>query len=192
MSSQTPDPPGEVTRLLLLWRQGDAAALDALIPLVYDELRRLAEQQLLRERSSHTLQPTALVHEAYLRLVNQSRIDWKNRRHFFAVAAQTMRRLLVDHARRRDAAKRGGEAIRVPLDAESPASPPAETDVIALDRALEKLAALDTTQAKVVELRYFAGMTLDETADVLGASPSTVGRAFRLAKAFLIRELSAA
>jgi RNA polymerase sigma factor (TIGR02999 family) len=184
--------PGELTRLLLAWSKGDAGALEALIPLVYDELRRLAQQHLAREDSGHTLQPTALVHEAYLRLVDQKRVTWKNRQHFFAVAAQTMRRLLVDHARRRNAQKRGGAATRVPLE-KAPASIAArEADVVALDRALEKLETLDATQAKIVELRYFGGLTLDETADVLGTSPSSVGRAFRLAKAWLYRELSVA
>src|SRR6266540_6662010 len=187
-----PSPPGEVTRLLVAWSRGDAKALEDLIPLVYDELRRLAERHLSREAPGHTLQPTAVVHEAYLRLVDQKRVTWKNRGHFFAVAAQTMRRLLVDHARQRDAEKRGGAATRVPLEEGAASTLPREADVIALDRALERLATLDATQAKVVELRYFGGLTLDETADVLGTSPSTVGRAFRLAKAWLYRELSVA
>src|SRR6266508_715530 len=125
-------------------------------------------------------------------LVDQKRVTWKNRGHFFAVAAQTMRRLLVDHARRRDAEKRGGTQTRVPLQEAVRSTPPRDADVIALDRALEKLAALDATQARVVELRYFGGLTLDETADVLGTSPSSIGRAFRLAKAWLYRELSVA
>ncbi|MEP7132102.1 MAG: sigma-70 family RNA polymerase sigma factor [Acidobacteriota bacterium] len=173
------------------WRQGDASALEELIPLVYDELRRLAERSLSRERAGHTLQPTAVVHEAYLKLVDQKRVNWKNRGHFFSIAALTMRRLLVDHARRRDSDKRGGATTLVPLEATDPSIPAKEADVIALDRALEKLAALDATQAKIVELRYFGGLTLDETAEVLGASPSSVSRAFRLAKAWLYRELSA-
>ena len=185
-------PPGDVTRLLAAWSQGDTGALEELIPLVYDELHRLAEQYLGREPAGVTLQPTAVVHEAYLKLVDQKRVTWKNRGHFFAVAAQAMRRLLVDHARRRDAAKRGGSVTLVPLEAAGPAVAPKEADVLALDRALVKLAALDATQAKVVELRYFGGLTLDETADVLGSSASTVGRVFRLAKAWLYRELSAA
>ena len=191
--SEPSDPPGDVTRLLAAWGQGDTKALENLIPLVYEELHRLAERHLARERAGHTLQPTAVVHEAYLKLVDQKRVAWKNRGHFFAVAAQAMRRLLVDHARRHAAAKRGGAVTLVPLEAVAdPAVAPTEADVLALDRALEKLAALDATQAKVVELRYFGGLTLDETADVLGASASTVGRAFRLAKAWLYRELSAA
>ena len=187
-----PAAPGEVTLLLSAWSRGDPAALEALIPLVYDELRRLADEQLRRERGVHTLQPTAVVHEAFLKLVDQTRVSWKNRGHFFAIAAQTMRRLLVDHARHRDALKRGGAATRVPFEGAEAATPARDVDVLALDQALEKLAALDPTQAKVVELRYFGGLTLEETAEVLGASASTVGRAFRLAKAWLHRELFAA
>jgi RNA polymerase sigma factor (TIGR02999 family) len=183
---------GEVTRLLAAWSGGDPGALDALIPLIYGELRTLAARSLSRESAGHTLQPTAVVHEAYLRLVDQKRATWKNRNHFFAVAAQTMRRLLVDHARRRNARKRGGSPTRIALEKAGAAVTPPETDVLALDRALEKLAALDAHQAKVVELRYFGGLTLDETAEVLGTSPSTVSRAFRLARAWLYRELSAA
>lgn len=186
------EPGGDVTRLLLAWSHGDAHALESLIPLIYEDLRRLAERHLARENRGHTLQPTAVVHEAYLKLVDQKRVTWKNRGHFFAVAAQTMRRILIDHARRRDAGKRGGASTRIPLDAvDAPLVAP-EADVIALDLALEKLAALDATQARIVELRYFGGLTVEETADVLGASPSTVGRSFRLAKAWLYRELSAA
>lgn len=185
-------PPGEITRLLLAWSDGDAKALQELMPLVYDEMRRMAEQHLARERSAHTLQPTAVVHEAYLKLVDQKNVTWKNRAQFFAVAAQTMRHLLVDHARRRDAEKRGGSSTRVQLDEADASVSPRDADIIALDRALEKLAALDATQAKVIELRFFGGLTLEETADVLGASASTVGRALRLAKVWLYRELSAA
>jgi RNA polymerase sigma factor (TIGR02999 family) len=185
-------PPGELTRLLLAWSNGDSGALEALIPLVYDELHSLAERYLAHEDSGHTLQPTAVVHEAYLKLVDQKRVTWRNREHFFAIAAQAMRRLLVDHARRRDAQKRGGAATRVPLEDAALSITPRDADVVALDRALEKLAALDARQAKIVELRYFGGLTLDETADVLGTSPSTVVRAFRLAKAWLYRELSVA
>jgi len=181
-----------VTRLLLAWNQGDEKALEKLIPLVYDELRRLAERQLLRERSGHTLQPTAVVHEMYLRLVDQKRVTWKNRGHFFAVAAQTMRRVLVDHARRHDASKRGGSVTRVPLLEADGSTPAREAEIVALDRALRTLAELDVLQAKVVELRYFGGLTLEETADVLETSVSSVARAFRLAKLWLYRELSAA
>ena len=187
-------PPGEVTRLLVAWSQGDRKALDELIPLVYDELHRLAERHLAHERAGHTLQPTAVVHEAYLKLVDQKRVTWKNRGHFFAVAAQAMRRLLVDHARGRGREKRGGGATRVALEeAEAaPAVSPKDADILALDLALDKLAALDATQARIVELRYFGGLTLDETAGVLGISVATVGRAFFLAKVWLHRELSVA
>jgi RNA polymerase sigma factor (TIGR02999 family) len=185
-------PPGDVTRLLMAWSQGDSKALEELIPIVYDELHRLAEQHLVRERAGHTLQPTAVVHEAYLKLVDQKRVTWKNRGHFFAVAAQAMRRLLVDHARARGRQKRGGAATRVSLEEADPSVPPKDADVIALDLALQKLGALDSTQARVVELRYFGGLTADETADVLGTSVATVGRAFFLAKVWLLRELSAA
>lgn len=182
---------GEVTRLLSAWSAGDAAALEALIPLVYDELRRLAGRELRGERPGHTLQPTAVVHEAFLKLVGQKDATWKNRGHFFAVAAQTMRRLLVDHARQRDAKKRGGEAVRVPLDAAGVTTLPRDADVLALDQALHRLAGLDATQARVVELRYFGGLTLEETAEALDTSSSTVERSFRLAKAWLYRELFA-
>jgi RNA polymerase sigma factor (TIGR02999 family) len=186
-------PPGDVTRLLAAWSGGDTDAFEKLIPLVYDELHRLAERYLARERPGHTLQPTAVVHEAYLKLLDQKRVSWKNRGHFFAVAAQAMRRLLVDHARRRGAAKRShSEATRVPMESADRATPAKDADVLALDQALKKLAALDETQARIVELRYFGGLTLEETADLLGSSPSSVGRAFRLAKAWLFRELSAA
>lgn len=190
MSSGDPQP-GEVTRLLVAWSGGDAAALERLIPLVYDELRSLADRQLAGERGGHTLQPTAVVHEAYLKLVDQRQVTWRNRGHFFSVAAQVMRRLLVDHARRRGAQKRGGEETRVTLEDVAAETPAAEAEILAVDQALERLAALDATQAKVVELRYFGGLTLEEIAEVLGASPSTVGRAFRLAKAWLYRELFA-
>ena len=185
-------PAGDVTRLLLAWSQGDRKALDDLIPLVYDELHRLAEQHLVRERAGHTLQPTAVVNETYLKLLEQKRVTWKNRGHFFAVAAQAMRRLLVDHARARGREKRGGSATRVSLEEADPSVPARDADILALDLALEKLAALDSTQAKVVELRYFGGLTVDETAEVLGTSAATVGRAFFLAKVWLHRELSAA
>jgi len=190
VSSGDPQP-GEVTRLLVAWSGGDAAALERLIPLVYDELRSLADRQLAGERGGHTLQPTAVVHEAYLKLVDQRQVTWRNRGHFFSVAAQVMRRLLVDHARRRGAQKRGGEETRVTLEDVAAETPAAEAEILAVDQALERLAALDATQAKVVELRYFGGLTLEEIAEVLGASPSTVGRAFRLAKAWLYRELFA-
>jgi len=185
-------PPGEVTRLLISWSHGDDHALEALMPLVYAELRRQAARYLAQERPGHTLQPTAVVHEAYLRLVDQRSVSWQNRAHFFGVAAQAMRRLLLDHARARLADKRGGTSIRVPLEAARDAAQPADADVLAVDEALVRLAALDAGQARIVELRYFGGLTLEETAEVLGTSISSVKRSFRSARAFLFRELGGA
>jgi RNA polymerase sigma-70 factor (ECF subfamily) len=186
----TPAPPGEVTGLLLAWRQGDRDALERLIPLVYAELHRMAERYLRRERPSHTLQPTAIVNEAYLRLVGRHGKPLQNRAHFFAVAAQSMRRILVEHARGRGAKKRGGQGARYLLDTVVMTEPRA-VDLIAVDDALERLAALDSEQARVVELRFFGGLTEGETAEVLAVSPSTVHRKWLSAKAFLHRELSA-
>ena len=196
MPGQSGKPPGsstgDITGLLLAWGRGDEKALEDLIPLVYEELRRLADRYLRRERPGHTLQPTALVNEAYLKLVNQRQVAWKNRGQFFAIASKTMRRLLVDHARKHHADKRGGRVTHVPLDQVEPSTPAREVDVLALDRALERLAALDATQAKIVELRFFGGLTLEESAEVLGTSRASVVRAFRIARAWLERELSAA
>ncbi len=184
-----PSPAGEVTRLLLAWRQGDRDALESLIPLVYGDLHRMAERHLRGERPGHTLQPTAIVNEAYLRLVGSEGGDWQNRAHFFAAAARSMRRILVDHARSRDAKKRGG-GTRCLLDTAVMVEPRA-VDLIAVDDALEKLAALDPAQGRVVELRFFAGLTEDETAEALEISPSTVHRKWLSAKAYLHRELAA-
>jgi len=184
-----PSPAGEVTGLLLAWRQGDQGALDRLIPLVYAELHRMAERYLRRERRGHTLQPSAIVNEAYLRLVGGQPPDWKNRAHFFAVAAQSMRRILVEHARRRDAKKRGGKGERYLLDTVVMTEPRA-VDLIDVDDALVKLAALDAEQGRVVELRFFGGLTEEETAEALEVSLSTVQRKWLLARAFLHRELS--
>jgi RNA polymerase sigma factor (TIGR02999 family) len=184
-----PAHPGEVTQLLLAWRQGDRNALDRLIPLVYAELHRMAERYLRRERLGHTLQPTAIVNEAYLRLIGRQGADWQNRAHFFAVASQSMRRILVEHARRRDAKKRGGEGTRYLLDTVV-MTEPREVDLIALDDALVKLAALNSEQGRVVELRFFGGLTEEETAEVLSVSATTVKRKWRAAKSFLYRELS--
>ncbi|MFN7942811.1 MAG: sigma-70 family RNA polymerase sigma factor [Thermoanaerobaculia bacterium] len=182
-------PAGEVTALLKAWRDGDAAALDRLVPLVYEDLRRIAGQRLRRASSGETLQPTALVHEAFLRLVH-GKIDWRSRAHFFAVASTTMRNVAVDYARRRLAQKRGGAAVQVELALDSGAegAPPA-IDIVALDQALDRLAALDARQAKVVELRFFAGLSLEETAEVLGCSAITVQREWRSARAWLFRAL---
>jgi RNA polymerase sigma factor (TIGR02999 family) len=186
----------DVTGLLLRWSEGDARALDRLLPLVYAELRRIASKQLRGERQEHTLAPTALVHELYLRLVDQRRSTWENRAQFFGLAAQLMRRILVDHARTQHAAKRGGSVTRMSLDelpeeshAESDAAGPAAADVLAIDEALERLASLDGDQARIVELRFFTGLTVEETAHVLKRSPRTVKREWRLARAWLYREL---
>jgi len=182
----------DVTRLLDDWSKGDRAALVRLIPVVHAELKRAARQQLRRERPGHTLQPTALVNELFLRLVEQGQASWKNRAQFFAVAAQLMRRILVDQARARDAAKRGGAAVRVSLtDAELAGEAPL-LEVLAVDEALTRLAALDPTQARIVELRFFAGLSVEETAAVLGCSDRTVKREWRLAKAWLHRAIAGA
>jgi len=185
--------PGEVTRLLLAWNAGDHAALERLMPLVYGELRQLAERHFRKERRGHTLQPTAVVHEAYFRLIDQTRVTWKNRGHFLAIASQAMRRILIDHARGRGAEKRGGEVEKVTLDvAIASPEPSREVDILALDEALDRLKALDGTQAQIVELRFFGGLTIEETADVMETSPSSIKRDFRSAKAWLFRELNLA
>lgn len=191
-----PSSTSDVTRLLLRWSEGDASALDRLLPVIYGELRRIASSQLRRERPDHTLAPTALVHELYMRLVDQRRATWQHRAQFFGVAAQLMRRILVDHARERHADKRGGSATRVSLDAaleksELPAGiqDRAIIDVLAVDGALERLTAIDSEQARIVELRFFAGLSVEETAHVLNRSPRTIKREWRLAKAWLYREL---
>jgi RNA polymerase sigma factor (TIGR02999 family) len=178
-----------VTGLLRAWSSGEAGAAERLVQLVYDELRRRAVRALRRERD-HTLQPTALVHEAYVRLVGQGRARWTNRAQFFLVAAQTMRRVLVDHARARGAAKRARGWLRVTLDDDVATASARDPDVLALDEALEALAVLDPVKARVVELRFFAGLTLDETAEALGVSESTVTRDWRFAKAWLYRRLA--
>ena len=179
----------DVTELLAEWACGNPDALERLVPLVYRELRAIAARQLRRERGDHTLQPTALVHEAYLKLVDQRPSGWKNRGHFLAVAAQAMRRILVDHARAHRAAKRGRHFERVSVETAEGivATPP--TDVLALDEALSRLSALDPRQGQVVELRCFGGLTIEETADAVGLSQTTVKEEWRLAKAWLHREL---
>jgi len=178
-----------VTGLLQAWGAGDSAALDRLLPVVYDELHRQAQRHLRRETPGHTLQTTALVHEAYLRLVDQRQAHWQNRSQFFGIAAQLMRRILVDHARRHHAAKRGGSAIPVPLEEGEMAAAESGVDLVALDDALNRLAALDPQQARVVELRYFTGLGIEETAQALGISPATVKRDWAMARAWLKREL---
>ena len=186
----TKPPPKEVTQLLINWSGGDRAAFDQLVPLVYDELHRLAHRYISREHAGHTLQTTALVNEAYLRLVDQKRMRWQNRAHFFAIAAQMMRRILVDYARKRRYAKRGGELLRVSLAEAEGLSQERAADVAALDEALESLAEIDPQQARVVELRFFGGLTIEETAEVLGLSRDMANREWATAKAWLYREMS--
>jgi RNA polymerase sigma factor (TIGR02999 family) len=181
-----------VTRLLVAWRGGDADALDRLLPLVYAELRRVAHRYMRDERPNHPLQTTALVHEAYLRLIDVTRVDWQSRNHFFAVSAQMMRRILVEAARRRQADKRGGDASHVALDEAFVPAPERAADLLALDEALERLATLAPRKARVVELRYFAGLSVEETAGVLEVSAETVMRDWRMAKLWLQRDLAAA
>ena len=182
-------PPVDVTDLLAAWGHGDRAALDRLIPLVYDELKRLAHARMIGERPGHPLQTTALVNEAYLRLVRINRVHWQNRAHFLAMAAQVMRRVLVELARARRAQKREGDVCLLPLpDVETPVPAPS-VDVEALDEALETLARTDPRKAQVVELRYFGGLTVGETGEVLGISPETVLRDWKLARLWLVREL---
>jgi RNA polymerase sigma factor (TIGR02999 family) len=179
-----------INRLLADWGHGNEKAREALIPLVYDELRRLARHRLWRERPDHTLQSAGLVNEAYLRLVRQEAPQWQNRAHFFGVAAQLMRHILVDHARNRLAAKRGAGAPRLSLDPEIALPQEPEVDLVALDTALNKLAGLDPQQSRLIELRFFGGLSIEETAIVLGISPATVKREWATARAWLRRELS--
>jgi RNA polymerase sigma factor (TIGR02999 family) len=180
----------DVTRLLVAWSNGDKAAFDQLVPLVYDELRRLAISHLRRQRSDHTLQPTALVHEAYCRLVAEDGIRWQSRVHFLGMATRMMRCILVDHARRRHAAKRGGHALRLSLEAADLSLPAREVNLIALDDALKDLAAIDPKQSQIVELRFFGGLGIEETAELLGISPATVKREWRTARAWLYHEIN--
>jgi len=178
--------PSDVTRLLRRWRDGDPKAVDDLTPLVYEELRRLARRQMGSERAGHTLQATALVHEAFIRIID-SDVPWRDRVHFFALAARQMRRILVDHARARAAQKRGGEGERIPLDAAAPLA--ASDNMIELDDLLERLATLDGRKAQVVELHLFGGLSYEETAEALGVAPVTVHRDLTFARAWLQREL---
>ena len=178
-----------ITELLVAWGEGDRAALDELMPLVYDELRGLASAYLARERQGHTLQTTALVHEAYLKLVDQRRVQWQNRAHFFGVAAQMMRRILVSHARAHRAAKRGHGAPPLSLDEAPEVSGKPKVDLVALDEALDRLTEIDPGQGRLVELRFFGGLSIEEAGEVLSLSPATVGREWRMAKAWLYKEL---
>jgi RNA polymerase sigma factor (TIGR02999 family) len=185
------EPQPDVTELLAEWCRGNQVVKDDLFPVVYAELRKMARSHLRRERPDHTLQPTALVNEVYLRLVDQTRVEWQNRAHFFGIASQMMRRILVDHARARNAARRGGGAAKVTLvDVHAPTPAlPEDVELIELHEALNVLAELDPTGARVIELRYFGGLTLEETAEVLGTSPSTVKREWDAARAWLYRQL---
>jgi RNA polymerase sigma factor (TIGR02999 family) len=181
-----------ITKLLIDWSQGDQAALEKLMPLVYDELRRLASNYLRRERAGHTLQPTALVNEAYLKLVDQRHARWQNRAHFFGISAQLMRRILVDHARQHQAAKRGGsQQQRLSITSAERVVKQPEIDLLALNEALDELALIDPQQAQIVELKFFGGLSIEETAEVLGISHATVERDWKMARAWLRRELEA-
>ena len=180
----------DVTQLLVAWNQGNQTALEELLPVVYDELRKLARSYLRRERSDHTLQATALVHGAYLRLIDQNQVTWQNRAHFFGIAAQMMRRILVNHAVAKQTEKRGGEVEKLSLDDAISFAQEREVDLIALDDALKELERLDPQQSRVVELRFFAGLSIEETAEVLHISPATVKREWATAKLWLHRQIS--
>jgi len=182
--------PKEVTQLLIAWSNGEEDALEKLVPLIYDELRRIARRYMKREPAGHTLQTTALVNEAYLRLIEQKGMKWQNRAHFFAISAQLMRRILVSMARARHANKRGGEARQVSLDEALVISEERAAELVALDEAMNELAALDPRRSRVVELRHFGGLSVEETAEVLNISPETVMRDWKRAKAWLYTELN--
>jgi len=192
MDHDAPGPSAQITVLLRQWQDGDRVALDRLIPLVYSELHVIASRFIAHEWRDGTVQATGLVNEAYLKLVNQRDVDWQNRAHFFAIAAQLMRRILLDHARRRQREKRGGGTVTVPIDAVTVAAPDAgdAVDVMAVDRALRDLEQQDPDQAKIVELRFFGGLTIEETSAVLGISPATVKREWAVAKGWLYRALT--
>jgi RNA polymerase sigma-70 factor (ECF subfamily) len=181
----------EVTRWLIAGSEGDARALESLLPLVYEELHRQAVRFFRRERAGHTLQPTALVNEVYLRLINQNKMSWQNRAQFFGIAAQMMRRVLVSHARGREANKRGGAAQHITLDEGVAAAPQRDMNLLVLDDALTRLEALDPEKGRMVELRFFTGLSVEETAEVMGVSPRTIDRQWQTAKAWLHREIGA-
>ena len=182
-------PPHEVTQLLVAWSKGDKTALERLMPLVYAELRRLARHYMSRERPGHTLQTKALVNEAYLRLVDQGKMRWENRAHFFGIAARLMREILIDHARSRQAAKRGGAQVRLSLSKVDRNASRPDVNLLALDEALGRLEAIDTQKSRIVELRYFGGLGIEETAEVIGVSPATVKREWSMARAWLRSEI---
>ena len=179
----------QVTQRLIAWSSGDAGARDDVIRAVYQELHCMAARYLRLERPDHSLQPTALVHEAYLRLIDQTQVTWQSRAHFFGVAAQMMRRILVDHARTKQRGKRGGSAARIPLDEAFFLTPEKSADLVALDESLDRLAEIDNRKSRVVEMRYFGGLSVEETAQALDVSPQTVMRDWKLAKAWLYKEL---
>jgi RNA polymerase sigma factor (TIGR02999 family) len=185
----SPEPARDVTQLLASWSQGDNSALDRLLPLVYGELRRLAASYLRRERLNHTLQSTALVHEAFMRLMKQQDVQWQSRAHFYGIAAQMIRRILVDYARSQHAEKRGAGAIRLELDEALAVPQQAGLDLVELNDALERLAAFDERQSRIVELRFFAGLSIEETAEVMRLSPASIKREWTSARAWLFREL---
>jgi len=186
----SPEPGADVTQLLVSWNLGNQAALEELMPLVYGELHRLASAYLRRERPDHTLQSTALVHEAFLKLVNQREVEWRNRAHFYGIAAQMIRRILVDYARSHYAEKRGSGAIKLALDEALAVPQNTDLDLLGLNDALERLAEMDERQNRIVELRFFAGLSIEETAEVMQVSPATVKREWNSARAWLFRELS--
>ena len=186
----SPEPAADVTQLLVRWSMGNQAALDELMPLVYGELHRLASAYLRRERPDHTLQSTALVHEAFMKLVNQHEVEWRNRAHFYGIAAQMIRRILVDYARSHHAEKRGSGAVKLALDEALAVPLQKDLDLLGLNDSLEQLAKMDPRQNRIVELRFFAGLSIEETAEVMQLSPATIKREWNSARAWLFRELS--
>jgi RNA polymerase sigma factor (TIGR02999 family) len=180
----------DITGLLLAWSRGEQQAFDEIVPLVYEELRRIARHYIEREPNGHQLQATALVHEAYIRLIDARRVNWQNRAHFFAISANLMRRILVDYARSQNFLKRGGQAQHLTLDGDTILSPERSPDLIALDEALDQLAAMDARKSRIVELRFFGGLTVEETADVMQVSPRTVHTDWGFAKSWLLRQLT--
>jgi RNA polymerase sigma factor (TIGR02999 family) len=181
--------PDEITGLLVSWREGNRAALDALLPLIQRELNHIARRHLGRERKDHSIQPSSLVQEAFLRLLSDREVEWRSRAHFFAIASTVMRHVLVDHARRRSRAKRGGAAVHVPVDVAAVLSPDQVEEVVAIDLALQRLAAVDQRKSQVLEMRFFGGLSVEETAEALGVAPNTVTRDWNFARAWLRREL---
>ncbi len=182
-------PADDITGHLVSWREGNRAALDDLLPLIQRELKHIARRHLGRERQNHSMQPSSLVQEAFLRLLPDRDVEWKNRAHFFAIASKVMRHVLVDHARQRSRAKRGGVAVHIPLDVAAVLSPDQVEEVVAIDLALQRLAAVDERKSQVLEMRFFGGLSVEETAEVLGVAPNTVTRDWNFARAWLRREL---